>query len=98
MMPPKILAQKNTGNYEVALLEEDETYGLSVRYTGDWTGGEVVILWLDVNDPEDATKAAMRAWFRAHVRGDMNVDGLLARAGYDQYTNLTGKARSIRVP
>jgi hypothetical protein len=94
---PKVLASKNAGNYEVALTEEDGEYELAIRFTGNWASGQIVAVPLEVADREDATDAKMRAWFRSHLRGDMQVQGVLASGGYDVFTNRMGPSRAFLV-
>lgn len=101
-MTARKVAQKDTGNYDVLLVERDDEYYLAVRYTGEWASGEWVEIqpgvdeWVGENaqgDSEEALDAAAREWFSVSVRGDLNVRGFLQGAGYDEYTNLLRSRR-----
>lgn len=102
MAEARKVAEKDTGNYDVRLVERDDEYYLAVRYTGDWASGEWVEIqpgvdeWVGENaegDSEKALDAAAREWFRLFVRGDLDVGGFLVMNGYDSYTNWRGRRR-----
>ena len=90
----KTLAHKRTGNYDVTLVDDGREYALLVVYYGTHGSDNVAKIWLEPDD-RDAGAGEMRAWFREHVRGDMNVTTLLTHAGFDQYTNLRGRSRGV---
>jgi hypothetical protein len=97
----KKIAQKDTGNYEVALFDYDGEFVVDVRYTGDWSGGE----WVEVPLPEadawvekhvdhftdEEVYKRGREWFAHFVRGDLDVAVILERHGFDKFTNRRGR-------
>ncbi len=92
-----VLARKNTGNYVVELVDEDDYYALRVRYTGSYGSDVEAHLDLEGEGVDQARPAEMKDWLRSQLRGDLDVAELLARAGYDQYTNPIGRQRAVPI-
>jgi hypothetical protein len=86
-----VLARKNTGNYVVDLVDEDDSYALRVRYTGSYGSDVEAHVDLEGEGVDQARPAEMKEWLRSEVRGDLDVAEILGQAGYDQYTNPVGR-------
>lgn len=95
-MTQSTVATKSTGNYRTALIHDssDDYYLLSVVWTGrDFPSGDVVLVPLeprptsDYGPKEEYKRKEWKAWFTRFVRGDQDVEQLLAEGGYDRYTN-----------
>lgn len=94
---PQVIAKKNTGNYVVELVDEDDYYAMRVRYIGTYGSDVAAHVDLEGEGVDEARPAEMKDWLRAQVRGDLDVAEMLAQAGYDQYTNPIGRHRAVRI-
>lgn len=91
------LATGTTGNYDLELRGDGlEQFVVWVRFTGAYSGGGWSHVWLEFDDPEDATNAMARRWF-AGIRGDRDVEQMLADAGFDDVGNPSGRPGAHRV-
>lgn len=86
------LAARSTGNYNVVLLDDGESYSLLITYLGAWASGSAVEVVLDDDDePEEVVRRFDR------VRGDFDVEAILAAGGFDQFTNVRGRPGVARL-
>lgn len=91
------VAQKDTGNYNLVLVDHDDEFVMQIRYTGEWASGEWVEISLPdadkwVNDRVNTGSASEvrrlgKEWLDRFVRGDLDVVDLLEKQGFDKFTN-----------
>jgi hypothetical protein len=96
----KVIDKKNTGNYVVELVfDPRDAYALKVQFTGAWAGGDKVEISLESNEWEldEEAEDDMKKWFHSTVRGDHDVSGLLAHAGFDEAGNPRGRSKPVEV-